>query len=189
VMRQMAKSLPGLAPGDERTLAEAADAQLERIKWLCWHGNTFRARQEIEELRVDLEYMPENEEGDEEADVEAERRVLSPEQRKLIAALDEFDGYLAANAAWIPNYGERYRCAEPISSAFVESAVNQIISKRMVKKQQMRWDPLGAHLFLQVRTRVLNNDLSEDFRRWYPAFTHRCEPLEDAELDDLAVAA
>ena len=27
-----------------------------------------------------------------------------------------------------------------------------------------------AHL-LQVRTRVLNGDLANDFRRWYPAFT------------------
>jgi hypothetical protein len=39
----------------------------------------------------------------------------------------------------------------------------------MVKKQQMRWTPRGAHLLLQVRTRVLNNDLADDFHRWYPA--------------------
>jgi hypothetical protein len=42
----------------------------------------------------------------------------------------------------------------------------------MVKKQQMRWTPRGAHLLLQVRTRVLNNDLTADFHRWYPGFTH-----------------
>jgi len=41
------------------------------------------------------------------------------------------------------------------------------------KKQQMRWSPLGAHLLLQVRTRVLNNQLADDFHRWYPEFTHR----------------
>jgi hypothetical protein len=52
----------------------------------------------------------------------------------------------------------------------VESAVNQVVSKRMVKKQQMRWTPRGAHLLLQVRTRVLNDDLGEVFRRWYPEF-------------------
>jgi hypothetical protein len=44
--------------------------------------------------------------------------------------------------------------------------------KRMVKKQQMRWTPRGAHLLLQVRTRVLNNDLTADFHRWYPGFTN-----------------
>jgi hypothetical protein len=41
----------------------------------------------------------------------------------------------------------------------------------MVKKQQMRWSPRGAHLLLQVRTHVLNNDLERDFARWYPGFT------------------
>jgi hypothetical protein len=77
-----------------------------------------------------------------------------------------------ANAGSIPRYGERYRSGEPISSSFVESAVNQVVSKRMVKKQQMRWSPRGAHLLLQVRTRVLNDDLADDFHRWYPSFTH-----------------
>jgi hypothetical protein len=38
----------------------------------------------------------------------------------------------------------------------VESAVNQVVSKRMAKKQQMQWTQRGAHLLLQVRTRVLN---------------------------------
>jgi hypothetical protein len=42
----------------------------------------------------------------------------------------------------------------------------------MVKKQQMRWTPQGAHLLLQIRTRVLNDQLAGDFRRWYPNFTH-----------------
>jgi hypothetical protein len=84
----------------------------------------------------------------------------------------EFDSYLRANAARIPNYGERRRAGEAISTAFVESTVNQVISKRMVKKQQMRWTPRGAHLLLQVRTRVLNNDLADDFHRWYPNFSH-----------------
>ena len=31
---------------------------------------------------------------------------------------------------------------------------------------------LGAHLLLQVRTRVLNNSLADDFHRWHPGFTH-----------------
>jgi hypothetical protein len=41
----------------------------------------------------------------------------------------------------------------------------------MVKKQQMRWTPHGAHLLLQVRTRILNDQLADDFHRWYPGFT------------------
>jgi hypothetical protein len=56
----------------------------------------------------------------------------------------------------------------------------QVISKRMVKKQQMRWSPRGAHLLLQIRTRVLNDTLTDDYRRWYPGFTHTADPLDQA---------
>jgi len=48
-----------------------------------------------------------------------------------------------------------------ISTAFVESTVNQVISKRMVEKQQRRWIQRGAHLLLPVRTQVLNDDLQD----------------------------
>lgn len=34
----------------------------------------------------------------------------------------------------------------------------------------MPWSPCGAHLLLQVRTRVLNHDLTAAFARWYPGF-------------------
>jgi hypothetical protein len=37
-------------------------------------------------------------------------------------------------------YAARRRSGEPISTAFVESAVNEIIAKRINKKQQMRWN-------------------------------------------------
>ena len=77
----------------------------------------------------------------------------------------------------IPSYGERRRAGEAISTAFTESAVNQVISKRMVKKQQMRWTPRGAHLLLQIRTRVLNDQLADDFRRWYPGFGQAADPV------------
>jgi hypothetical protein len=39
------------------------------------------------------------------------------------------------------------------------------------EKQQMRWTPRGAHLLLQICTRVLNHQLADDFQRWYPRFT------------------
>jgi hypothetical protein len=41
-------------------------------------------------------------------------------------------------ASLSPNYGERHQQAKTISTAFVESAVNQVVSKRIVKKQLMR---------------------------------------------------
>ena len=94
------------------------------------------------------------------------------ESVKLAKAIRVFGGYLAADACAIPNYGKRRLAGEAISTSFVESAVNQVISKRMIKKQQMRWSPRDAHLLLQIRTRVLNNTLTDDYRRWYRDFTH-----------------
>jgi hypothetical protein len=83
-------------------------------------------------------------------------------------ALEEFMNYITANMAAIPNYADRHRHGEPIATGFVESAVNQVVSKRLVKKQQMRWTMAGAHRLLQVRTRVLNHQLRSDFERWHP---------------------
>jgi hypothetical protein len=162
VMTNMAKSLqPPPADPDLELSAETAanlvseiGKGLERLKWFLWHGNVFRALHTVEDITADLE-------------------TLHPDGKptKLLKTVREFDSYLRANAERIPNYGERRRAGEAISTAFTESAVNQVISKRMVKKQQMRWTPQGAHLLLQIRTRVLNDQLASDFHRWYPNFT------------------
>jgi hypothetical protein len=48
--------------------------------------------------------------------------------------------------------------------------INQVVSERFVKKQQMQWTPEGAHLLLQTRTWVLNGDLDAAIRDWYPWF-------------------
>lgn len=82
-------------------------------------------------------------------------------QQKLLKKLDEFETYIRNNAMLIPNYGERWRHGETITTVFVESTINQVVSKRMVKKQQMRWSQQGAHLLLQIRTRVLNDEFRE----------------------------
>jgi hypothetical protein len=62
--------------------------------------------------------------------------TLNPndEPTKLLKAVREFDSYLRANAGRIPHYGERRRAGEAISTAFTESAVNQVISKRIWSK-------------------------------------------------------
>jgi hypothetical protein len=65
----------------------------------------------------------------------------------------EVGGYIAANRPYIPNYGDRYRNGENISIAMAAATVNQVISKRFVKKQQMKWSKRGARLLLGVRTR------------------------------------
>jgi hypothetical protein len=43
----------------------------------------------------------------------------------------------------------------------VESAVNEIVAKRMNKKQQMRWNRTTVQPFLDVRTAVLNDTLED----------------------------
>jgi hypothetical protein len=78
------------------------------------------------------------------------------------------EAYIAANADFIPDYGDRYRNEETITTAFVESTVNQLVSKRTLKKQPMRWSQKGVHLLLQARTQVLNKELRGTFQKWYP---------------------
>lgn len=113
-----------------------------------------RALEEIEDLELSLDSLD----------------PLPDAWKKLARAADEFHTYIRLNAPLIPNYGERWRNQETIASGFVESAVNQMISKRMVKKQQMQWTKRGAHLLLQMRAKVLNEDLDQTFRGWYPGF-------------------
>jgi hypothetical protein len=119
---------------------------------LADYSNVFRGQQVIEHVQWELEDLDE----------------AVPASRKLARTVAEFHTYITANEAFIPNYGDRYRYGEVISTAFVESTVNQVISKRFVKKQQMRWTKKGAHLLLQVRAQVLNEDLRPTFERWYP---------------------
>jgi hypothetical protein len=145
VMKQMAKGIP-------RTDLVDLEAEIDRVEWYLWHGNVFRALQVTDDLYFDLEGLV----------------VACPAVTKLWKAVDEFRGYIANNSAFIPNYGDRYLYGEVISTAFVESTINQVISKRMVKKQQMRWTKRGAHLLLQVRTQVLNDEWRDTFCRWYP---------------------
>ena len=80
--------------------------------------------------------------------------------------------------------GDRDRHEEAISTAFVESTVNRVVSKRMVKQQQMRWTQQGAHLLLQSRTQALNGDLRGNFCRWYPGMER-----DSRNQDGMAAAA
>jgi len=149
VLRHQLKEL--MAAAADLDLAKL-DGELERVKWYLWHGNVFRALQVIAHLQWQLEDLDE----------------AVTASRKRTKALTEFHSYITANERCIPNYGERHRYGEVISTAFVESTVKKVISKRMVKQQQMRWTKPGAHVLLQVRTQVLNEDLRRTFERWYP---------------------
>ncbi len=87
----------------------------------------------------------------------------------------------------IPNYGEMYRYGETITTAFVESTINEVVAKRMIKKQQMQWTHQGAHYLLQTRTAVLNGELAGHFERWYPGFN--IEDGNENRREEMKVAA
>src|SRR5262249_61429215 len=133
--------------GNDVAIQAAVLKELERSKWYLWHGNVYEACISVDNLELFL---------DNDDDLTAKRR-------SLLKALRDFRVYITANARLIPNYGERYRYGEAIATGFVESTVNQVVSKRSVKKQEMRWSPRGAHLLLQMRTRVLSRELRQTF--------------------------
>jgi len=76
------------------------------------------------------------------------------------------------------HYAARRRRGESISTAFVESAVNEIVAKRMNKKQQMRWNRTTVQPFLDVRTAVPNDTFEDAFRSRYSGF----RPTNDDEV-------
>ena len=94
----------------------------------------------------------------------------------------ELLAYLERNQGALVHYAARRRNGEPISTAFMESAVNEIIAKRMNKRQQMRWNRATVQPFLDVRTAVLNDTLADAFRHRYPGF----HPANDDEAVALA---
>jgi hypothetical protein len=77
---------------------------------------------------------------------------------------------LKRNEEALVHYAVRHRRGEAISTAFVESAVNEIVAKRMNKKQRMRWNRATVQPFLDVRTAVLNDTLEDAFRHRYSGF-------------------
>ena len=96
--------------------------------------------------------------------------------------VSELLGDLERNQGALVHYAARRRRGEPISTAFVESAVNEIVAKRMNKKQQMRWNRMTVQPFLDVRTAVLDGTLEHVFRHHYPGFRpandeHRAEAV------------
>jgi hypothetical protein len=118
--------------------------------------NVYRALQVVQSVEMDLDAAVANTGHD--------------TARKLLKAVEEFHTYIENNKRFIPNYGERYHAGERISTGFLESTVNQVVSKRFCKRQQMQWTKRTAHLLLQMRVKVLNRELGSVFRRWSPDF-------------------
>jgi len=146
----------GLGAGTaDASLAHDAVRTLDRAKWCLWHGRWTGCRGKLSALCRWMKCKPVR-------DVAGLDRV----QRRVGDLL----GYLERNQAALVPYAARRRRGEPISTAFVESAVNAIVAKRMNKAQQMRWNRATVQPFLDVRTAVLNDTLEDAFRRQYSGF-------------------
>src|SRR4051794_30890365 len=145
VLSQYTKGLAHHSPVE----ALALHSRLDRIKWRLWHGDADVALSRARELAADVAILNSDYPG------------LQRFAKAAAGLATDIDN----NA--IPNYGERRRYAEPISTAFID--VNLVVGRRFAKKQQMQWSKAGAHLLLQTRTKTLDGTLPETFRKWYPA--------------------
>jgi hypothetical protein len=135
--------------------ADDAVRKLERAKWRLWRGRWTGCRRN----RAGLHRWTKRKPLREVAGIDRLQRHIC-----------ELLSYLERNEDMLVHYASRRRRGELISTAFVESAVNEIVAKRMNMKQQMRWNRTSVQPFLEVRTAALSNTLNEAFRHRYPGF-------------------
>ncbi len=116
-LTSLSQSLKGLARLDPQRTSKLQEA-LEHTKWNLWHGKVKRAH---EWLRL----------------LEGRMWHFATRYAKFLAlarAVHGFQRYLWRNGHLIPNYAARRRAGQAISTAFVESLVNSLLSKRFSKK-------------------------------------------------------
>jgi hypothetical protein len=145
---------------------------LERAKWRLWHGRWPGCRRKLAAI---CRWTQRKHVRDAAGFGRFQRHV------------GELLGYLQRNEDALVHYAPstaiprtnargtlgcsaRRQHGEPISTAFIESAVNEIVAKRMNKKQQMRWNRTTVQPFLDVRSAVLNDTLEDAFRKRYRGF-------------------
>jgi hypothetical protein len=128
---------------------------LNRAKWKVWHGNLYGASIALSSFHdgVDIHVMT----------AEADSGQSSIQQVR--ERLAELWSYLTAKQTRLINYGREYHAGHRISTARVESTVDQLVDWRMEKKQHMRWTRHGAQMLLHARCSLLNGELGK-YTRW-----------------------
>jgi hypothetical protein len=130
---------PLLAPLDR------AQIEVERLRFLLWNGHHEKACEALGRITSwakDASVLNDP--------------ALGAGARRLIARCMELRRYIETNEGALIDYGQRSRAGKPISTSRAEGTVNNLVSARMNKRQQMRWSPRGAHRVLQVRAAVLD---------------------------------
>lgn len=110
-----------------RTPVQSAQASIERIRHLLWHGRQDQADQEIVLLMGH-------------GSKTAERNGVSVQEstNDLTRLCTELKGYAQNNRDAIINYHRRHHGKRPVSSSRAEGCVDEIANARMGKKQRMR---------------------------------------------------
>jgi hypothetical protein len=106
VLDQYGKGLVHCDP----VLSASIRDKIDRLKWSLWHGNVYKALKKIDDIESLIYNFEET----------------YPKFKQLVKAVEEFRTYIQNNTHLIPNYGERYRHGEVITTSFVESTVNQV---------------------------------------------------------------
>jgi hypothetical protein len=108
---------------------------LNRAMRKIWHGNLYGANMALTSFYdgVDIHTMV--------AEADPRRSTCVEQIRER---LTELWSYLTTNQTRLINYGKEHREDHRISTARVESIVDQLVDWRMEKKQHMRWTRRGA---------------------------------------------
>jgi len=168
----------GLGDLDAETRFRRYGRALKSIRWNLWHhGRSWHARWMIPISRLAALILSHR--------LEAETAGQSTARiDDLYRKFQEFQGYVCRNIGSLADYTTRWRNGERVSTAHVESTVNQLVNQRMCKKRQMRWSRLGAQLMLNVRTAQINGRLERYTGMPGPRSLHR-----PSNQNRLAVAA
>jgi hypothetical protein len=130
---------PSLAPLDH------AQIDVERLRHLLWNGHHEKACEALGRITSwakDATVLNDP--------------AMEARAKRLLARCTELQAYIETNEGALIDYGQRSRTGKPIPTSRAEGTVNQLVSARMNKRQQMRWSPQGAHQVLQVRAAVLD---------------------------------
>ena len=124
---------------------DQAQTDVERLRHLLWNGHHEKACEALGRIAgwaKDASVLDDP--------------AMGAGARRLVARCTELRSYVETNEGALIDYGQRHRAGKPISTSRAEGTVNQLVSARMNKRQQMRWSPRGAHRVLQVRAAVLD---------------------------------
>ena len=170
-IRQLATGLATKLPSHAAATA-IVRRELDCMRLRLWHGDADSVDDCIDRLAAPIgafrRYPP--------------KRRIRETLSGLWTALYDLRRYVCSNAHLLIDYASHQQAGETISTARVESAVNNLVNRRMNKSQQMRWSANGAHHLLQVRAAVINGDFD-------PLVRPSADDAEAKGVETMALAA